>query len=255
MVNKILIALASIFFLYGGYKSYETFSETKALKEDISELNGFIQNKEDSIGDFEEKIENLNQDIATETETLATLTKDRDTRTKAKEKLARHSYAALDKQISEAEEKLKSAESKYNALAETQPLLEEINDLEGEIETLQEDIEDRENQLAFIRKTQAEEENFITTMTQRQQNIKSGISDPTLIARVINVNKEWNQLTIDKGDTAGVVANTALYVIREDKVLADLQVSTLMPNYSILDITQNLKGNDIQVGDKIVAVK
>jgi len=255
MVNKILIALASVFLIYGGYKSYVMYDATQQLIEEIAELDGFIQNKDDSIADYEAKIEELHKNIATEKSTLATLTAERKKLDETKSRLKATRYDALDEQIAENEQTLKDAEQKYNTLVDTEPLLEEIRDLEEEIAHLEEEIEDNENQLAYIRKYQGEEDHYIAVMTQRQENIKNRVSEPNLVAKVISVNPEWNQLTIDKGDTSGVVANTALYVVRGDETIADLEVTTLMPTYAILDITANLQDNVIQVGDKIVAVK
>ena len=254
MINLILVSLAVIFTLVGGFNAYQKYNSITDLDAEIEELETQIDSKSDSAktlnqetDELAEEEEDVRYDLDQKDSELSTL-KDQ------KEELKNTDYSEYDEAIEEKEELLAQTEEKIEQLEELEPQLEELKEVEEEIASSEQEVEVVSKQIAFLEKKTQAEQDYKERLDAKRENVEKQISSPTVKAKVIQVNEMWNLITLDKGNSAGVVEGSSLYVYRGSDKIATLNVKTLLSQSSVGEVIDNESNSAVRPGDIVVSV-
>jgi len=145
-------------------------------------------------------------------------------------------------------EKQASAKSALDSeIAEKQQLIDSIQ--------AEDDIEKEEANLAGLKQVRKVTQADIDVKVVEAESIAQGKSQARLSTSIKTVYANWGFVTLNGGDTQGVVPSSTLDVVRGGEVVAKLKVTTVEPNRAAADIVKgSLKADDfLRSGDKVVA--
>ena len=243
-----LFLAASIYFGLTNQKSYQTHIDSFNKEERL------LKKANITITDKQNTTKTLTQDIEDDGAALTTLKSDADD---------------IAKELKEIEEEVDSQKSeigeKKEELAE---LEEESSELDG-VEDFFEDVKEKEGALA---KTQAEigfantrrdqlggqsssVESQINAVSQKIDAYSSQSSPATLNSSIARVYGNYGFVTINGGDSAGIIKGSTLDILRGGERIGKVLVTTVEPNLAAADIISEslIGGAHFHSGDKVVS--
>lgn len=177
----------------------------------------------------------------------------RDDQQKANDELTK----AKDAKAAEAEgnkAKLDQAREKTNSLGTIEELAGKMGTLINESKTLDDSVAGSELKLASLTTENARAESQVAEQRRQSEMRSKGESFPTLRTRVSAVYPNWGFVTLASGNTAGVIMNSTLDVVRNDEVIAKLLVTAVERNSSSASIIPDTMKEDVTLsaGDLVV---
>ncbi len=92
---------------------------------------------------------------------------------------------------------------------------------------------------------------------KRAADRSARLAPPALVASVINTQPNWNYVIIDAGTQQDVSIGSRLGVMRGDKKIAELNVTTVEANRAGADIILStlMAGESVHIGDRIISIR
>lgn len=168
----------------------------------------------------------------------------------------------LESQITEKTSKRDEQKTKLDEIREQTAKIGDIKELapkmnasKAELEQLAQDITAAEAKLANLTSQNNSVEGQIAAMKKMFDTISSGSSLPTVNTRIRSIYPTWGFVTLAAGNSAGVVGNSTLEVVRDGKVIAKLLVTAVEANSASASIVPDSIAADttLMVGDRVVA--
>jgi hypothetical protein len=151
---------------------------------------------------------------------------------------------------------VKSSKPLFDELGGVRAIIPNIKRLRSDIASLTAEIEEGNATLRNLKQSNSDTQASIVVNEARVEFETSGKSQPFLKTTIKTVYASWGFVTLNGGDIQGVVPGSTLAVVRGDKVVAKLKVSTVEPNRAAADILRESLGADIflRAGDNVVAI-
>lgn len=162
--------------------------------------------------------------------------------------------APLDTEIASAEDTVTALQAKFPGV--------DLDNLGSTIKKLQSDLEDAKQELAakqaeveIVSKQVASNNKSIERAQERVADrlarIRSNATEGTITA----VNNDWGFAVANVGSAAGINGESELIVKRGTERIATLQVVSVQPGKTVLDIRQNSLTGVVQPGDRVIFEK
>lgn len=171
------------------------------------------------------------------------------------------SNEALKSEIEEKTSKIASNRGELDEIREKIAGLGNIQDLADtmrnkrvELEELDTTITNNEATLANLTARGASVQADATRRKEELDTLQKGQSIPSLKTRIRNIYPAWGFVTLADGNNAGVVANSALDVVRGNEVVARLLVTGVENSSASASIIPDSidEGVTLMVGDQVV---
>lgn len=177
----------------------------------------------------------------------------RDEQQKANDELTK----AKEAKATEAEgnkAKLDQAREKTDSLGNIRDLASKLGAMINESKELDDSVASSEAKLASLTTENTRVEGQVSEQRKQAELRSKGESFPNLRTRVSAVYPNWGFVTLASGNTAGVITNSTLDVIRDDEVIAKLLVTAVERNSSSASIIPDTTKEDttISPGDLVV---
>ncbi|SHJ69339.1 hypothetical protein SAMN02745181_2369 [Rubritalea squalenifaciens DSM 18772] len=169
---------------------------------------------------------------------------------------------ALQSQLDSLEDQKKSKASEVASqeeimkdLPDAEVLVPQIKATTNKITQLKSDIVDEKDKIATLESQKETTNSQIAAMQSVNSNIADGKSQPNLSTTISSVYRNWGFVTLNGGDSQGVVPGSTLDVVRNGEVIAKLRVTTVEPNRAAADIIVDDSQPSISLrsGDRVVA--
>ena len=150
--------------------------------------------------------------------------------------------------------KLDQAREKTDSLKNIGELAGRLGTMINESKELDDTVATAETKLASFTAENARVEAQVAEQRKQVELRSKGESFSNLRARVSAVYPNWGFVTLSSGNTAGVITNSTLDVVRGDEVIAKLLVTAVERNSSSASIIPDTmkEGESISAGDIVV---
>ncbi len=150
--------------------------------------------------------------------------------------------------------KLDQAREKTDSLGNIRDLASKLGAMINESKELDDSVASSETKLASLTTENTRVEGQVAEQRKQAEMRSKGESFPALRTRVSAVYPNWGFVTLASGNTAGVITNSTLDVIRNDEVIAKLLVTAVERNSSSASIIPDTTKEDatISPGDLVV---
>lgn len=204
----------------------ELLGVPKKLKNEIADTTNAIEEKTSAEKDIKKSISDFKEDIKSKTEELA-----------------------------ERQDQLKSLKqliAKAGGIDEMGGIIESIK---KQMEETSDAISSKEAKLSQI---QAENRKVTASIEERKKQFEfysSGSSLPGLKTSVRDIYDNWGFVTLNAGNSSGVISNSTLDVVRDGQVVAKLLVKTVEEKSASAAVIPDSisQGLNLEVGDLVVA--
>jgi hypothetical protein len=245
--------LTMIVLLLAGFVA---FKNKERYESEITETNTQKGNLKQSQLRFETAKNNLADTIAKREEVDG-----ENVKLASDEAAQRKSNETLKEQITEktskrdaSKQRLDDIRAKTAKIGDIKELAPKMNASKAELEQLAQDITAAEAKLANLNGQNTSAEGRIAAMKKMFDTISSGSSLPNVNTRIRSIYPTWGFVTLAAGNSAGVVGNSTLEVVRDGKVIARLLVTAVEANSSSASIVPDSLAADttLMVGDRVV---
>lgn len=150
--------------------------------------------------------------------------------------------------------KLDEIAEKAAQVGDVRELASKMKIYRGEIEDLGQSISAAEARLANLTADNNRVEAVINDLRSEGERISRGESAPGLRTRISSIYQNWGFVTLAAGNSAGVVANSTLDVVRDGEVIAKLLVTAVESSTSSANIIPDTLKEEtvLMVGDQVV---
>jgi DNA repair exonuclease SbcCD ATPase subunit len=150
--------------------------------------------------------------------------------------------------------KLDQFREKTGALGNIKDLANKMSSMNNEIKDLDASIALNESKLAALTSENVRVDAQVSEQRKQAELRNKGESFSTLQARISSVYPNWGFVTLSAGNTAGVITNSTLDVIRNDEVIAKLLVTAVERNTASASIIPDSvkAGTVLMSGDRVV---
>ncbi len=150
--------------------------------------------------------------------------------------------------------KLDQAREKTDSLGNIRDLASKLGAMINESKELDDSVATSETKLASLTTENSRVEGQVSEQRKQVELRSKGESFPTLRTRVSAVYPNWGFVTLASGNTAGVITNSTLDVVRDDEVIAKLLVTAVERNSSSASIIPDTMKEDVTIspGDLVV---
>lgn len=243
-----LIALAVAAFI--GLKNKTAYQNEITAREEIETTLGKTKER------LAKAVKNRDETIAANDavkEEIPKVQSEKDAQDKANEELAA-SKTAKTAEVEANKAKLEQAREKKDAIGNIEQLVSKMGGLINDSKSLDESVRTSETKLASLT---AENSGVEARVEQQRSQIElrsKGESFPNLSTYISAVYPNWGFVTLGAGNTAGVITNSTLDVVRNDEVVAKLLVTAVERNTASASIIPDTVKADAQVavGDIVV---
>lgn len=248
MPTRIASIAAAIIAIIVVVLAFQTSARLKDTQVQLEDTTASLNKTRSDLKSAEEK-------LATTTSTLETARKDlSDTQSKLDDKerelrSANEKLSSLESELRLANNELERLRTQLAQLPTTgggaQDIATEIQRMRDEISTLTSDRERLQESLAAAQRSRADLEKRIERLTR-------GINPPGLEGRIIAVDGQWNFITFNLGQNDDIAQNSQVTVVRGDKPIAQVRVTTVENRRSFGDVIR-LFGKELPtVGDTVI---
>jgi len=152
--------------------------------------------------------------------------------------------------IAENKAKLDSAREKIAGIGDIEGLATKMKTMGVELQELDQAIVSTEASLANLTATEA----AATSRKDDLETLIKGVSLQSLKTRIRNIYPSWGFVTLTDGNSAGVIANLTLDVVRDGGVIAKLLVTAVERGSASASIIPDSIGENatLMVGDQVV---
>lgn len=177
----------------------------------------------------------------------------RDEQQKANEELTK-AKEAKTAEVEGNKTKLDQAREKTGSLGNIKDLASKMGTMINESKELDDSVAANESKLATLTAENSRVEVQVGDQRKQAELRTKGESFPTLRTRVSAVYPNWGFVTLSAGNTAGVITNSTLDVVRDDEVIAKLLVTAVERNTASASIIPDTVKADttISAGDLVV---
>lgn len=149
--------------------------------------------------------------------------------------------------------KLDGIREKTEKTGDIKELASKMKATNGELEELGQSITATEAKLANLTAQGTQTESQIKASMANFAIISKGDSLPSLKTRIRSIYPNWGFVTLASGNTAGVVANSTLDVVRDGQAIAKLLVTAVESNSASASIVPDSMVPDVtlMVGDRV----
>ncbi len=156
--------------------------------------------------------------------------------------------------IASNKEKLDDIRDKTSKTGDLKELASKMRATNAELEELSQSITGAEAKLANLTAQNTSAEAQISAVKGKFETITSGQSLPSLQTRIRSIYPNWGFVTLASGNSAGVVTNSTLNVVRDGETIAKLLVTAVESNSSSASIVPDSLAADVtlMVGDRVV---
>jgi len=232
-------------------------SNKKALETQISELNTeerLLKKANITIREKQNLRTSLTQDVEDNEAALVEVENDAAEVSKLLKELEEE-IEAQKSEVGEKKEELAELEESGEDYEGAQDLVKEVKDKEGELLKVDADIG-----LATTKRNQLDNasesvETEINTVTRKVNAYDEQSSTPTLSTSIARVYSHYGYVTVQGGDSAGIIKGSTLDVVRGGVTVGKLLVTTVEPNLAAADIIPEslIDGTHFHSGDKVVS--
>ncbi len=234
------------------------FKNKKSLQGELDR----IANQENRLKVQKEELKKLGQDIDQLDSETANFDAERQTK-EAEIEQQNAKNAGVEAQIADKEAEAKEFETKADEAEEFLKEIGDVDDLIPELGRLKTSIAQLDDDLAIAQTAVSQLENKKTDDATTSQNLSSQLSQRNsgksyfVSARVKSIYRNWGFVTLNAGDSSGVVAKSKLKVMRGDNELARLIVTAVEANTATANIIPSSidPENDISIGDVIIPLE
>ena len=172
---------------------------------------------------------------------------------KANDGLKAQSETATAK-IAANKQKLDAIREKTAKTGDLQELSSKMRTTNAELEELGQSITQSEAKLANLTAQNTAAEGNVAANKSKFDNYTNGQSLPSMKTTIRSIYPNWGFVTLAAGNGAGVVANSTLNVIRDEKVVARLLVTAVETNTASATIVPDSLSSDttLAIGDQVV---
>jgi len=150
--------------------------------------------------------------------------------------------------------KLDQIREKTGALGNIRDLASKMQAMNNEIKDLDASIALNESKLAALTSENTQVDSQVAEQRKQAELRSKGESFSTLKTRISAVYPNWGFVTLAAGNTAGVITNSTLDVVRNDEVIAKLLVTAVERNTASASIIPDTIKADttLMSGDQVV---
>lgn len=157
--------------------------------------------------------------------------------------------------VNSNKQKLDEIREKTAKVGDIRELASKMSVLRSEIEELNQTISATESKQRDLEAQNTQADSQLAALRKKSEIMSSGQSLPSLKTRIRTIYPTWGFVTLADGNSAGVVANSSLDVVRDGNVIAKLLVSTVESGTASASIVPDSIAADttLMVGDSVVA--
>lgn len=158
------------------------------------------------------------------------------------------------KEVEDNKAKLDQVREKTNALGNIRDLAQRVKTMNNEISDLDAGIALNESKLASLTSENTRVDAQVAEQRKQAELRSKGESFSTLKTRISAVYPNYGFVTLGAGNTAGVITNSTLDVVRNDEVIAKLLVTAVERNTAAASIIPDTVKADtvLMAGDRVV---
>jgi len=151
--------------------------------------------------------------------------------------------------------KLEEIHEKVSKTGDLKALASRIRVTSAEIEELDQSIAEVEAKLANLAAQNTAAETQIGNVKTNLERYATGQSLASLKTSIRSIYSDWGFVTLASGNNAGVMTNSTLNVVRNDKVVAKLLVTAVESKIASATIVPDslAAGDMLAIGDQVVA--
>ena len=247
---KTLSIIAAVLLLGAGavshLKKQDIADARKALKQAEENQSGLADMVEQASASLEER---KNQLAAAKAKTEA----DTETLTALEEQVTtlRDDLEAKDQEKADVEASLRDMNEKIAVIGQIDELKETLTKLEAEKSAAESKVANLKSQLAGAIREKQSTDSVLAKLKTDELDKASGRMRGNFTSRVSSVDSAWRYVTINAGDSQGVVKDAVLEVVRGGQVIGKLKVSNVEPGRSAADVVPGsfVEGSSVRPGD------
>jgi hypothetical protein len=150
--------------------------------------------------------------------------------------------------------KLDAAREKTQALGNIKDLASKMGSMIVQLKGLEDSVRESEAKLASLTNENSGIEARVAKQREDSEKRSKGESLPELRTHISAIYPSWGFVTLAAGNTAGVIANSTLDVVRDDEVIAKLLVTAVERNTASASIIPDTVKADVTLmaGDQVV---
>lgn len=162
---------------------------------------------------------------------------------------------AITAKIAANKTKLEAIREKTAKTGDLKALASRIRATSAELEELDQSIAGVEAKLANLAAQNTTAETRIGSAKTKLESYATGQSIASLKTSIRSIYPDWGFVTLASGNNAGVMANSTLNVVRDDKVVAKLLVTAVESKIASATIVPEslAAGDTLAIGDQVVA--
>ncbi len=162
---------------------------------------------------------------------------------------------AMTAKITANKTKLEGIREKTEKTGDLKALASRIRATSAELEELDQAIAGVEAKLANLAAQNNTAETRIGSAKTKLESYATGQSVASLKTSIRSIYSDWGFVTLASGNNAGVMANSTLNVVRDDKVVAKLLVTAVESKIASATIVPDslAAGDTLAIGDQVVA--
>lgn len=247
IITAIVLALSALI-AYKNKAAYEgTITETQTRQSELADNQKKLKAKQAVLAQLPVDTEAVEAEVATLTSAEAAAKK-------ANDGLKAQAQAATAK-ISTNKGKLDGIREKTAKTGDLQELSSKMRATNAELEELGQSITSAEAKLSNLTSQNAAAEGQVTSSKSKFDSFANNQSLPSLKTAIRSIYPNWGFVTLASGNNAGVVANSTLNVVRDEKVVAKLLVTAVESNTASASIVPDSLATDttLAIGDQVVA--
>lgn len=161
---------------------------------------------------------------------------------------------SLTAKIAENKAKLDDIRQKTEKTGDLKELASKMRTMNSEVEELKQSIAANEAKLANLTATSQSTDAQSTALKSVFEIYAKGESLPSLNTRIRSIYPNWGFVTLGSGNSAGVMTNSTLNVVRDGTTIAKLLVTAVETSTSSASIVPDSLAPDVtlMVGDQVV---
>jgi myosin heavy subunit len=247
ILTAIVLALTA-FLAYKNKAAYEgRISETATQKTNLAKSDTRLKTAQGSLTATNTKLADTEAEIVK-------LTENSTTQSKANDDIKLQIDAKTAK-VASNKEQLDKIREQTAKVGDLKDLAAKMREVSSERETLTQSLADNEAKLANLTAQNTQAETQASEVRSRLEAMSSGQSLPSLNTRIRSIYPTWGFVTLAAGNSAGVVTNSTLNVVRNGKTIAQLLVTSVERGSASASIIPDSVAADetLMVGDRVVA--
>lgn len=247
ILTAIVLALSALV----AYKNKEAYGERVIETQTQKDLLTKVQAR---LKAAKEVVEALPIERAGVDAEIVTLTSAETAQTKANE-VVKAEIGSLTTKVAANKEKLDGIREKTAKVGDLKELSSKMRATNAELEELTQSIAAAEAKLANLISQSTATEAQVAEGKRKIEYFANSQSFPTLNTRIRSIYPNWGFVTLSAGNSAGVVANSTLDVVRNGETVAKLLVTAVESGSASASIVPDSMSSEatLMVGDRVVA--